>query len=59
MNDLHQITERFILALDDIHLVRQQAIFDLLAEVLLVADLLDGDMSDAFPPGAAVGLNGA
>ena len=34
MNDLHQITERFILALDDIHLVRQQAIFDLLGEVL-------------------------
>ena len=34
MNDLHQITERFILALDDIHLVRQQVILDLLAELL-------------------------
>lgn len=34
MNDLQQITDRFILALDDIHLVRQQAIFDLLAELL-------------------------
>ena len=34
MNDLHQITERFILALDDIHLVKERAIFDLLAELL-------------------------
>jgi LuxR family maltose regulon positive regulatory protein len=34
MNDLHQIAERFILVLDDIHLVRQQAIFDLLGELL-------------------------
>jgi LuxR family maltose regulon positive regulatory protein len=33
-NDLCQIAERFILALDDIHLVKQQAIFDLLAELL-------------------------
>ena len=34
MNDLHQITDRFILVLDDIHLVKQQAIFDLFAELL-------------------------
>ncbi len=34
INDLHQITEPFILALDDIHLVRKQAVFDLLAELL-------------------------
>ena len=34
MNDLQQLTDRFILALDDIHLVKQQAIFDLLAELL-------------------------
>ncbi len=34
MNDLQQVTDRFILALDDIHLVRHQAIFDLLAELL-------------------------
>ena len=34
INDLQQIAERFILVLDDIHLVRQQAIFDLLGELL-------------------------
>ncbi|HSN77233.1 MAG TPA: LuxR C-terminal-related transcriptional regulator [Anaerolineae bacterium] len=34
INDLHQIPERFILALDDIHAIRQPAIFDLLAELL-------------------------
>jgi LuxR family transcriptional regulator, maltose regulon positive regulatory protein len=34
MNDLHQITEPFILALDDIYMVKQQVIFDLLSELL-------------------------
>lgn len=34
INDLYQIPERFILALDDIHALRQPAIFDLLAELL-------------------------
>lgn len=34
INDLHQIPERFILALDDVHAIRQPAIFDLLAELL-------------------------
>lgn len=34
INDLHQIPERFILALDDSHAIRQPAIFDLLAELL-------------------------
>lgn len=42
-------------ALDDDHPLHG----DLLAEVLLVADLLDGGMSDAFPPAAAVRVNGA
>ncbi len=34
MNDLHQIKEPFILALDDIYMVKQQVIFDLLGELL-------------------------
>lgn len=33
-NDLHQIAEPFVLVLDDIHLVRQEEIFDLLGELL-------------------------
>lgn len=34
IDDLHQITKPFILALDDVHLIREQAIFDLLGELL-------------------------
>ena len=34
MNDLQQLTDRFILVLDDIHLVKERAIFDLFAELL-------------------------
>ena len=34
VNDLEQLTDRFILVLDDIHLVKERAIFDLFAELL-------------------------
>ncbi len=34
LNDLAQIEERFILALDDVHLIQEQAIFELLGELL-------------------------
>jgi LuxR family transcriptional regulator, maltose regulon positive regulatory protein len=34
MNDLHQVTGRFILVLDDVHLVKERAIFDLFTELL-------------------------
>ena len=34
LNDLAQIENRFILALDDIHLIQEQAILDLLGELL-------------------------
>ena len=34
INDLHQIPERFILALDDVHTIRQPEIFDMLADLL-------------------------
>jgi LuxR family maltose regulon positive regulatory protein len=35
LNDLDKIQEPFILVLDDIHLIREQAVFDLLKELLL------------------------
>jgi LuxR family transcriptional regulator, maltose regulon positive regulatory protein len=34
MNDLQQLTDRFILVLDDIHLLKERAIFDLFTELL-------------------------
>jgi hypothetical protein len=34
LNDVEQITEPFILALDDVHLIREQAILDFLSELL-------------------------
>jgi LuxR family maltose regulon positive regulatory protein len=34
LNDLDQISEPFILALDDVHLIEEQAVFDLLSELL-------------------------
>lgn len=34
LNDVEQVTEPFILALDDVHLIRDQAILDLLSELL-------------------------
>jgi LuxR family maltose regulon positive regulatory protein len=34
LNDLDRIQESFVLALDDLHLIREQAIYDLLGELL-------------------------